>query len=189
MYFDDLLSPIEMCRLSMRGGSPHNNWWTWRQFSGGGVSPPSEAGIRLYWARALDHLHYIFHFGAVFWLRQQGVFWCPTSLFWLRIATFGVCGCYLEKTRMEFPQNWPDDVSFPPSELIRFWSRLHAFSQFLGQFDKWNVLCLQIFIWNGLEEITTSRTRWCLRPEIQIMFWEQKWEKSLKGRLYLEYWS
>ena len=52
----------------------------------------------------------------------------------MKQAKFVISGYFLENIREEWPQIWLVDVSLPPSEQIRFWSR-YLYSSFRCHFD------------------------------------------------------
>ena len=76
----------------------------------------------------------------------------------LKQAKFVTSGHFLENAREEWPELWHADVSWPPSELIKVWSRSVDFPFFgiiLTKWNRWNLGYLAIFFrmhWrNGLQ--------------------------------------
>ena len=70
-----------------------------------------------------DMLMYPDHFRA----DKIWVIICWFSSFWhhfdlVKQAKFPTSGHFLEKARKEWPELWHADLSWPPSELIKFWS-------------------------------------------------------------------
>ena len=76
------------------------------------------------------------------------------SSFWyhfdfVKLVKFEVSGHILEKPSEEWPGIWHADVSWLPSELIRFWSQSVDFSHFattLTDWKRWNLMFSGIFL-------------------------------------------
>ena len=93
------------------------------------------------------HSLLIFSFGHYFELKKR--------------VNFSLCGHFMENAWKKWPEIRHADVSWPTSELIRFFCSL-----ILAQFGP---VCLQLLSWQWFEGMTMI-IEWCLRPKIEIMF-------------------
>ena len=87
----------------------------------------------------------------------------------VRTTEFGLFVCVILRTRGR-NEIWPAGGNFAPSKLVRYLSR---FVDFPGSSTIWfgemrRMLCVQLWSWEWLEEITKSMTWCCLRSETRI---------------------
>ena len=112
-----------------------------------------------------DMLMYPDHFRA----DEISVIICWFSSFWhhfdlVKQTKFATSGHFLGNAREEWPELWHADVSWPPSELIKFWSRSVDFP-FLASFwlsETGKIWGLWQFSSECMGGIACNLTYWCI---------------------------